>query len=230
MFAEPTTSPVANPVFAPTTATVVLEEAQFTELVMFMLLPSAKNPVAVNCSEFDVPLPLADTTALDGDTRIDSSCEVETRTVVVPTTLPEVALTVVVPAPTPVTRPLPLTAATLPFPVVHVTEGFVVEPSAFVPVALNCTVPFTSIAGLRGLKVIEVSEPELEEEQLVSATAIVRSAREQIAIGQRVCARGDIKFRIVILSGKMKTGPRANSPTLIPGTLNGADLNCRTGT
>jgi hypothetical protein len=73
MFAEPTTNPVANPVFAPMTATVVFEEFQFTEVVMFILLPSAKNPVAVNCCEFDVPLPLTDTVALPGETRIDCS-------------------------------------------------------------------------------------------------------------------------------------------------------------
>lgn len=73
MFAEPTTNPVANPVFAPITATVVLEEFQFTEFVIFMLLPSAKNPVAVNCWEFEVPLPLTDTVALAGETRIDCS-------------------------------------------------------------------------------------------------------------------------------------------------------------
>lgn len=32
---EPTTNPVASPVLVPTTATVVFEEFQFTELVMF---------------------------------------------------------------------------------------------------------------------------------------------------------------------------------------------------
>ena len=71
MFAAPTLNPVANPLFAPITATVVLEEFQFTELVMFMLLPSAKKPVAVNCCEFETPLPVTDTVALEGETRMD---------------------------------------------------------------------------------------------------------------------------------------------------------------
>jgi hypothetical protein len=65
-------------------------------------------------------------------------------------------------------------------------------------------VPFTSIAGLKGLRVIEVTEPE-PEEQPMSATAMVMSATKQVAINQRVRARGDIKFRIVILSEKMKS-------------------------
>ncbi len=137
IFAEPTESPVANPVFAPTTATVVFEEFQFTELVMLILLPSAKKPVAVNCCEFETPLPLTDTFALAGDTRIDCSWEFVTRTLVVPTTLPDVALTVVEPAPTPVTRPPLVTVAMALFPVVQVTDGVVVDPSARVPVALS---------------------------------------------------------------------------------------------
>ena len=73
MFAEPTTNPLANPVLAPIVATVVFEEFQFTEVVMFVLLPSAKKPVAVNCCEFEVPLPLTETVALAGDTRMDCS-------------------------------------------------------------------------------------------------------------------------------------------------------------
>lgn len=199
MLTEPTTNPVANPVFAPMTATVVLEVFQFTEVVMFILLPSAKNPVAVNCWEFEVPLPLTETVALPGETRIDCSWEVVTRTVVVPVMLPDVAVTVVAPAPTPVTSPPLVTAAMALLPVVQVTEGVVVDPSALVPVALNWTVPLISTAGLKGLTVIEVTDEELDE-QLVSATANEMSARKQTGIGQRVRLSGDIKFCIVILS------------------------------
>ena len=56
---------------------------------------------------------------------------------VVPVTLPDVAVTVVLPAPTPVTSPPLLTVAMVLLPVVHVTEGVVVDPSAFVPVTLS---------------------------------------------------------------------------------------------
>ena len=45
----PDAKPVARPVLTPITALVVLEEFQFTELVMSSALPSAKKPVAVNC-------------------------------------------------------------------------------------------------------------------------------------------------------------------------------------
>ena len=51
--------------------------------------------------------------------------------------LPDVAVTVVVPAPTPVTSPPLVIVAMALLPVVQLTEGVVVEPSALVPEALN---------------------------------------------------------------------------------------------
>lgn len=86
------------------------------------------------------------------------------------------------------------------FPVLQVAEGVVVDPSAFVPVALNCTVPLISTAGLVGLMVIEVTDDDEPDPQLVSATAIEMSATKQTTIGQRVRPRDDIKLSIMIPS------------------------------
>ena len=178
MSAEPTVNPVAKPVFAPTTATVVLEEFQFTELLMFMLLPSAKKPVAVNCTELEVPLPLAETVAVEGEMRMDCRVELLTRTVVVAVRLPDVAVTVVVPGATPVTSPPLVMLAIALFAVLQVTDGVVVEPSALVPVALSCAVPFTTTAGLSGLT-LRLVICELEEHP-VRAMALMMTTAKQV--------------------------------------------------
>ena len=167
----PTTKPVAKPVFVPMTALVVLEELQFTEVVISSALPSAKNPVAVNCWELGAAVPDAETVARVGEIRIDCRADVETSSSVDAARLPDVAVTVVVPADTPVATPFPSMVAITPLPVLQVTEGVVVLPSLFLPVAVNWVVPLMTTSGLAGLIEIEASE-ELEPPQLESVRAM----------------------------------------------------------
>src|SRR5581483_11727431 len=121
----PTTNPVARPVFVPMTAFVVLEEFQFTEVVMSSALPSAKNPVAVNCWELGAAVPDAETVARVGEIRMDCRAEDETSSSVDAAKLPDVAVTVVLPAASPVAMPFVSIVAITPLPVLHVTEGVV---------------------------------------------------------------------------------------------------------
>jgi len=151
MVAVPTAKPVASPVLAPTSAILASEEVQATELEISTALPSAKSPVAVNCWELGALVPLAETIARVGETRMDCSAVVDTRSVVDTPTLPDVAVTVVVPAARPVARPLVSMVAMVVFPVLHVADGVVVLPSDFLPVAVNCTVLFNTTSGLAGL-------------------------------------------------------------------------------
>lgn len=106
MFAEPALTPVANPVPA-MVATFVALELQVTLLVISVVLPSEKMPLAVkNCA-----CPVA-MDALAGVTVIDWSWAAVTVASVVACFAARVAVMVEVPAETPVTNPLGLTVAT----------------------------------------------------------------------------------------------------------------------
>ena len=130
----PTASPVASPVPL-IVATVVPDELHVTEFVRVCVLPSLNVPVAVNCSlepifiEPDVAL-----TAID--CRV---AEVTVRRTVFETTPPCVAVTLVVPAVSPVAKPPAVIVATAVLEELQVTElvRFCVLPSVNVPVAVN---------------------------------------------------------------------------------------------
>ena len=92
----------------------------------FCVEPSVKVPVAVNCCV----RPLA-IVGFAGVTAIDVTTAAVTVSVVVPLTLPEVAVIVVDPAASVVARPVVEIVATAMFDEVQVTEPvrFCVEPS-----------------------------------------------------------------------------------------------------
>src|SRR6266702_4119516 len=91
-------------------ATVVSDDVQVTELVRFLVLPSVYLPLAAYCT-FVPTL----TVWFAGVTVIDTSAAAVTVRVVVPVTLPELALIWEVPCAAPVARPLALTVATVVF-------------------------------------------------------------------------------------------------------------------
>ena len=123
--------------------------------------------------------------ALAGDTAMETNVAAVTVNVVLPATLPEVAVMVVAPALTPVASPLVLTVATVVLLDVHVAE-FVRSCwllSLNVPVAVNCCLFPAAIVGAAGVTAIETSvagvtvkvvEPFIEPE--VAVTVVVPAA------------------------------------------------------
>jgi hypothetical protein len=85
----------------------VSDDAQVTELVMVVVVPSARCPIAVNCCDWD-----GDNDTLVGVTEMEVKADVTTATVVEPVVPLSVALMVADPDATPVTRPVALTDAT----------------------------------------------------------------------------------------------------------------------
>jgi hypothetical protein len=151
----PAPTPVARPE-AVMLATDGLDEAQVAVEVRTFVLPSLYVPVAVNCWVFPAAIDgFAGVTAME-----TSVTEVAvTVSVVEPTTPPEVAVMLLVPAATAVARPdVPMVATE------DVTEAqlavavrsFVVL-SLYVPVALNCCVAPAVIDGLDGVTAMETS-------------------------------------------------------------------------
>jgi hypothetical protein len=147
----PAATPVANPP-AVTVATPVVCELQATELVKFCVELSEKVPVAVNCSVFPFAIE-----GFAGVTAIDTSVGAVTVSFVVPSTAPEAALIVLVPAATPVANP-PAVIVTTPVDCeVQVTElvKSCMELSEKVPVAVNCSVLPFPIEGFAGVTTID---------------------------------------------------------------------------
>ncbi len=142
-------------------ATVVLDELQVTDAVRFCVVPSEYVPIAVNC--LVVPAALVE---LEGVIEIDDSVAGVTVSVVEPDTLPDVAVTVDVPAARQDARPLDpaalLIAATVVLDELQVTDAvrFCVVPSEYVPVAVNCLVVPQALVGLEG--VIEIDDSVAE--------------------------------------------------------------------
>lgn len=104
---EPAPTAVATPA-AVIVAVAGVPEDHVTELVRFWVLLSLKVPVAVNCCV----APLVKV-GFAGVTAIDFNVAAVTVTVMEPLTVPDVAVTILVPAALAVISPAPLTVATL---------------------------------------------------------------------------------------------------------------------
>jgi hypothetical protein len=98
-------------------AAAVLVEVHVTTVVRFELLPSLKNPIAVNCN--DAPVMIDE---LTGVTVIDTKSGAVTVRPVEPLIPPEVASIVVLPAATPVAKPPLAIVATVVLVEPQVTE------------------------------------------------------------------------------------------------------------
>ena len=98
MLAAPTVTLTASPLF--TVAADGLSDNHVAEAVKSCVLPSVKVPVAVNC--WVVPSAIE---SACGVTAIDTSAAVVTVTTVVPLTVPDVALMLVVPVAAAVAKP-----------------------------------------------------------------------------------------------------------------------------
>ncbi len=149
------TVPVAMAVTRPllvTAATVVLDELQVTCAVISWVVSSENVAVAVNCW-----VAATDMTGLAGVTAMEDRVAEVTVRVVLPETVPEVAVTVVVPAARAVARPLMLTVATNGLDELQVTCADIswVVPSENVAVAVNCWVVSPGMLGLAGVTSME---------------------------------------------------------------------------
>lgn len=132
-------------------AVAALEEPHRTDAVISCVLLSLKVPVAVNC--FVVPTAIVE---FAGVTAIETSVAALTVREALPVTPPEVALMVVLPAPTAVAKPETLIAATPGVEDDHVSEvSNCVLPSSKLPTALNCWVVPSAIVGVAGLTAME---------------------------------------------------------------------------
>jgi hypothetical protein len=140
--ADPAATAVASP-FEPaallTVATLALEVLQVAEAVRFCVVLFENVPVAVNCCV--APVVRAE---VRGATAIETNVAGETVRVVDPDRVPDVAVIVVEPAATGVASPFEpaalLMVATDDDDELQVTVvvRFCVEPSEYVPVAVNC--------------------------------------------------------------------------------------------
>src|SRR5579859_935482 len=154
--AVPLATPVATPVVATIVADEVGDELQVTEVVMFEVLASLKVPVAVN----EIVLATA-TEAGFGVIAIEVSEITVSVTAGVDVTPPCDAVICVVPAATPVARPVAEIVAVAGVPEFQVTVADMSDevPSLNVPVAVNCCVaPTFKCAGVAGVTAIEVRE------------------------------------------------------------------------
>jgi len=139
-------------------ATVAFDELQDTVVVRFCVEPSEYVPVAVNC--LVVPSAML---VLVGVTAMDTSVAEVTASEVDPEIFPDVAVIVVEPAATEVVNPLEpaalLMAAIVAADDFQVTDvvRFCVEPSEYVPVAVNCLVVPSAMLGLVGVTAMDTS-------------------------------------------------------------------------
>ena len=147
MVAEPAVTAVARPLLL-IVATPVLDELQVTCVVISRLVPSEYVQVAVSCWVFPTTL-----LAVAGVTDTEDKVAAVTVRVVVSVTVPLVAVMVVVPAATAVSRPLPLTVATDGLDEVQVTCVDIsrLVPSEYEPVAANCWVLPAGALGVSGV-------------------------------------------------------------------------------
>ena len=162
-------------------ATSGSDDVQATEVVRSCVEASEKVPVAVN----GCVAPLA-TVGLAGVTAIEASTGGATVSVVLPLTVPELAVMVVVPTATAVARPPAAMVAAAGVDDVQVTEAVMscVELSAYVAVAVNCCVRPAGTLGVAGVTAIETSAgtvsvvlpltpPEFAEMVLVPVARVV---------------------------------------------------------
>jgi len=158
---EPAATGVARP-FEPaallTVATEVDDELQVTVVVRFCVEPSEYVPVAVNCCV----LPMA-MLGLVGVIATETSVAGFTVSVVDPDRVPDVAVIVVEPAATGVASPIEPAVLLIPAMddddelQVTAVVRFCVEPSEYVPVAVNCCVLPMAMLGLVGVIATETS-------------------------------------------------------------------------
>ena len=161
MVVEPAATGDASPIDPAVLLIVAIpsfEEVQVAAAVTSWVVLSENDPVAVNCCFVPFAMP-----ALAGETEIDRSVAGFTVSVVEPEMLVQVAVIVVVPAPTEVARPFEpdvlLMVATPVSDEVQVTYAVrsCVVPSEKVPVAANCRPVPPAITGFVGVTAIEAS-------------------------------------------------------------------------
>jgi hypothetical protein len=147
--AEPAATPVARPA-AFTVATDVVLDDQITDPVMSCELPLLRLPVAVNCWVNPATID-----GFAGVTAIDWSAAAVT--VVLPETVPDVAVIVEMPAETPVAIPLASTVTIAVADEVHCADAVIscVVPSENVPVAVNCWVSPTAMLESAGVTLMD---------------------------------------------------------------------------
>jgi len=117
-------------------AATALDEVQITEPVMSCVLASLKVPVAANC--FVVPTAMLE---FPGVTATETTVAPVTVREAVPLTEPEAAVTVVVPVPRLVAKPVGSMVATPFDDEDHLTDASnCVLPSSKLPIAVNCRV------------------------------------------------------------------------------------------
>ena len=154
MVGAPAAKAVARPVLL-TVATDVFEEFQVTCVVISRLVPSENVPVAVNC--WVTPSGTLGILGVTGITTIEIKVPEFTVRIVLPETVPKVAVMVAVPPETAVASPLLLTVATSVFDEFQVACVVIskLAPSEKVPMAVNCSVSPTAGIGAAGVTVIE---------------------------------------------------------------------------
>jgi hypothetical protein len=167
MVVVPAVRAAARPLLL-TTATVVLEELQVTCVVISWVVPSEDVAVAVNCW-----VVATDMTGLAGVKDMEDWLAEVTVRVVLPETVPEVAVMVVVPAVRAVARPLLLTVATKGLDELQVTCVVIswIVPSEKVPVAVNCWVVPPGTLGSAGVIVMEDRVAEVTVRVVLFETA-----------------------------------------------------------
>jgi len=214
--AEMVVVPTATVVARPPTAIVAaftLVDAQVAVAVRTCVEPSVYVPVAANCC-----VSPASTTGFAGVTAMEATTGGSTVSVVLPVMLPEVAEMVGVPAAWLVARPpTAIVAATVLLDAqVAVEVRFCVEPSVYVPVAVNCSVSPAGTLGFAGVTAIETSAaaftvsvvvplmlPEVAEIVVVpAATAVARPPAAivaaavlddaQVAVDVRFCVEPSV--------------------------------------
>jgi hypothetical protein len=138
-----------------TAAILISELAHFTLEVMSAVVPSAYFPVATNTCEEPTPKisGMAGVTAIDNKAGAGTTFKATTGLA-----LPEtVAVMLVLPTLTPVAKPSEDMAAMFVSELTHTTLDVMslVEPSAYVPVAVNCIVnPTAKLFGVAGVTAI----------------------------------------------------------------------------
>ena len=158
---DPTTTGVANP-FEPAALLIAAmdaaEETQVTAVVRFCVEPSVYVPVAVN--RWVVPSAML---GLDGVIARETSVAGVTVSAALPEMPPTVAVIVVAPVATDVANPFEPPALLIAAmdaavePQVTAVVRFCVEPSEYVPVAVNCWAVPSAILGLDGVTTRDTS-------------------------------------------------------------------------
>jgi len=154
MLVVPAATAVTRPLLV-TVATDVLDEVQVTCVDTLRVVPSEYEPEAASCWVFP-----GGTLAVSGVTDTEDNVALVTVRVTVPEILPEVAVMIVVPAATVVTRPLLLTVAADALDELQATCVVIsrLVPLPYMPEAANWLVAPDGRLGLAGVTDMETSE------------------------------------------------------------------------